>query len=117
MSIIERARSRVEEARTKVMAIRGGGSNPQLPTLEEIREKGVLGALGGSSHSPELLKEVREKGVLKVLGEKFPRVKEIRERRLLRRGSPEPKGEVAGEIEGEGMATLRIKKGVHGEAI
>ena len=83
MSLVERARQKVEEVRArgpmtvmeekfpKLREFRGGGghSSPQLPTLKEVREKGVLG----------------------VLEEKFPKVKEIRETGIiarLRGGSP-----------------------------
>ena len=87
MSLVEQARTRLEETRdrikTRVESVRGGGSssssNPGLPTLQEIREKGLLASVRGSSSNPELLKEIREKGVLSVLEDKFPRVKEIRE--------------------------------------
>lgn len=120
MSLIERARERIEEVRTRVESIRGGSSSPELPSLKEIREKGILATLGGSrsSSSPELpsLKEIREKGVLTVLEEKFPRVREMRERGVLGRHEPEPKGEVGGEMGGKEIS-LRVKKEIHGDAI
>lgn len=116
-AIVERARERVEEVRTKgVLAslkeLRGGGSSsggsPQHPTIKEIREKGVLAVLeekfpkvreirGGGGGSPELptLKDIREKGILGVLEERYPRVKEMRERGILARlgASSKPVGE------------------------
>ena len=118
MSLVEQARTRLEETRdrikTRVESVRGGGSssNPGLPTLKEIREKGVLGVLGGSSSSssPELLKEIREKGVLSVLEEKFPRVKEIRETRFLGRPASESKREPKEPV-GEETQPLRGKTG------
>ena len=125
MSLVEQARTRLEETRDRIKtrfgSIRGGGSNPSSPELlKEIREKGILGVLGGSSSSSRdfpTLKEIREKGVLSVLEEKFPRVKELRGRGILSRREPtgEPRGEVAGEMQEH--VILEVEKGVHGEAI
>jgi len=98
MSLVEQARTRLEETRDRIKAriesIGGSGSssNPEFPTLKEIREKGLLATIRGSSSSPKLLKEVGEKGVLSILEEKFPRVKEIREGGILGRGVSERAG-------------------------
>lgn len=81
MSLVEQARTRLEETRdrikTRIESVRGGSSssNAELPMLKDIREKGVLGTLRGSGSSPELLSQIREKGVLGVLEDK---VKEVR---------------------------------------
>jgi len=89
MSIVAQVRSRIEEVRARVMAIREGGSGP------------------------ELRKEIQDKGVLKVLEEKFPRVREIRERRILASLTPEPRGdsEPRGEPIREETEPLRAKSG------
>ena len=82
MSLVERARERVEEIRTKGPAT---VLEEKFPKLREIRG-------GGSSSSPQLptLRDIREKGVLGVVAEKFPKVKEIRETGIigLLKGSP-----------------------------
>lgn len=81
MSLVERARERVEEVKAKgAMAV----VEERFPKIKEIRGGG--GILGGGS-SPELptMREIREKGILTVLEEKLPRVKEIRERGILTR--------------------------------
>jgi len=116
LSVIERAQERIEEVKTRVAAIRGGGSNPGLPTLKEIRERGVLAALGGSNPRLPTLKMMREKGVLSALEEKFPRVKEMRKGGIFARAESEPKGEVAGEMGGKEIS-LRVTKEIHGDAI
>ena len=84
MSIVERARERVEDIRAKgamvvleekfpkVKEMRGGGSyaSPQLPTLKDVREKGILGVLEKSFPK---VREIREKGVLaRILGRARP---------------------------------------------
>ena len=84
MSIVERARERVEDIRAKgamvvleekfpkVKEMRGGGSfaSPQIPTLKDVREKGVLGVLEKSFPK---VRELREKGVLaRILGRARP---------------------------------------------
>ena len=93
MSLVERARERVEEIRAKgAMAV----VEEKFPKIKEIRGGGVLGGSSGSSPELPSLKDVREKGVLGVLEERFPKVKEIRERGILARlkgaggGSGEP---------------------------
>jgi hypothetical protein len=74
MSLIERARGRVEEIRAKGVAtylreLRGSNAGmPQIPTIKEIREKGLLW----------------------VLEERVPRVREIRERGILARPAVMP---------------------------
>lgn len=116
MSFVEKARERLEEVRTKGLMSSGNPGGGIRERLEEVRTKGVMGALGGSSNpSLPTLKEVREKGILTVLADKFPRIKEIRERGILG-GTPKSKGEVAGEVEGEGII-LKVKKGIHGDVI
>jgi len=89
MSVVAQVRSRIEEVRARVMAIREGGSGP------------------------ELRKEIQDKGVLKVLDEKFPRVREIRERGILASLTPEPKkdSKPRGEPVGEEAEPLRAKSG------
>ena len=74
-----------------------------------LKEKKVPTGLRDPNSNPELLTQIRDKGVLSVLEEKFPRVRGIRETRILGRPTPEPKrelelkGEPVGEVEGEGM--------------
>ena len=94
MSLVEKARERLEEIRAKGL-LQGSSGNPggiverARERLEEVRAKGAMAALRGNTGSSGILREggilevVREKGVLAVLEEKFPRVKEIRERGLL----------------------------------
>ena len=112
MSLVEQARTRLEEARTRVKTrvekIRGGSSilsgNPghELPTIEEVRAK------------LPTIEEVKAKGVLSVLEEKFPKVKEIRQKGVLARflgksgGQVEPRKEAA--ISGEEEVTPRPRR-------
>ena len=104
MSFLEKARERLEEVRAKGL-LQGSSGNPggivekARERLEEVRAKGpmaVVQELRGSSSGGILgegiLGTVREKGVLAVLEEKFPRVKEIRERGLLGGGSKSEEG-------------------------
>jgi len=89
MSMVAQVKSRIEEVRARVMAIREGGSGL------------------------ELRKEIQEKGVLTVLEEKFPRVREMRERGILASLTPEPKRdfEPKGEPTGKETEPLRAKSG------
>lgn len=114
MSLVEKARERLEEVRAKgPMAT----LEEKFPKIKEVRGSSGSSSSGGLLNSEGgILSDIREKGVIGVLEEKFPRVKEIREKGILARGAS-PKGEVAGEVEGEGMAQLRVKKGIHGDAI
>ncbi len=82
MSLVEQARTRLEETRTKIKTrvetVRGGGSS----LGGSILGGNLLGQ--GIGEMPKL-KEIREKGVLGVLSEKFPKVKELKERGILAR--------------------------------
>ena len=76
MSLVEQARERLEEVRTKGART---ALEEKFPKIKEMRGG------GGSNPGVPALKDVREKGILGVLGERFPKVKEIRERGILAR--------------------------------
>lgn len=89
MSLVEEARTRLEEFRTKGVLV---ALEEKFPKIKEIRGGGgILGGSSGSSSSSGILASeggilatVREKGVLAILEERFPKVKEMRERGILR---------------------------------
>ena len=83
MSLVDKARERLDEVREKgARAV----LEEKFPKLKEIGGGGLLGGSSGGS-SGGLLKDVQERGVLTILGERFPKVKEIREKRILGGGS------------------------------
>lgn len=94
MSLIERARGRVEEIRAKGVAtylreLRGSNAgSPQIPTLKEIREKGVLW----------------------VLEERIPRVREIRERGILAKPIVVPPTPPASSTPTTPLATTEVRR-------
>jgi len=89
--VLPRIRERIEEVRTRVRARVEEVRTRARARVEEIRARlGVRPILGGEKgRSPEIptVKEVLEKGVLGVLEERFPRIKEIREKRILEKPS------------------------------
>ncbi|TRZ48290.1 MAG: hypothetical protein D4S01_10595 [Dehalococcoidia bacterium] len=90
-SMVEKARERLEEVRTKGAR---ATLEEKFPKIKEMRGGGMLrsgGSSGGNNPEVPALKDIREKGVLGVLGERFPKVKEMRERGILARITP--KGE------------------------
>ena len=127
MSLVEKARERLEEVRAKgAMAVLRGneGGNPggivekARERLEEVRARGLRegGILRGEGILGEgILGDVREKGVLGVLEEKFPRVKEIRERGLL--GGVGSESKSSGAEEGTEASTLLEEKEPHVKAV
>ena len=88
MSLVEQARARLEETRTRIKLQGSLGSilgQGKVSPIKVVREKGVLSVL--EEKFPKV-KEIRGgggQGVLGVLGERFPKVKEMREKGILAR--------------------------------
>jgi len=78
MSMIENIRARLEEVRTSVQTrlsqLRGGGGGQLLQ-----------GGISGQLLQGPIISEIREKGPMAVLEERFPKVKEIREKGIMSR--------------------------------
>ena len=123
LSFLEKARERIEEVRAKGL-LQGSSGNPSgivetaRERLEEVRAKGAMavvkefrGSSGGILGEGGILGNVREKGVLAVLEEKFPRVKEIREKGLL--GGVGPGSKSSSPPEGTEASTLLEEKEPH----
>jgi len=96
-TIMEQARTRLEETRTKLKAraeaLRGGKGVLGSKLLGESSGGLLLGEVLGKG---ALLTAVKEKGALGVLEEKFPKIKEIRERKFL--GATKSEGEKRGTL-------------------
>ena len=114
MSLVEKARERLEEVRAKgPMAT----LEEKFPKVKELRGNPASGILreGRILGEGGILGDVREKGVLAVLEEKFPRVKEIRERGLL--GGVGSGSKSSGAEEGTEASTLLEEKEPHVKAV
>lgn len=98
MSILEKARTRVEELKG-----RGFAKGEVFPKLREIRAGGkILGQL-------PTIDQIQQKGLIGVIEETFPRIRDIRSKRLF--GAVTPTSQKPGIVEDIYIEPLKGERG------